>query len=95
MQAEIHFSHSHTAPYSPRRFAVAEAARIVYSGPIGAAATAAIQPMINAMGNGASYTIFAALLLISSAGPLMAMRDGMAWRKNQRHKDAKRGRASI
>ena len=53
---------------------------------LGAAATAAIGPMVNAVGNGWAYTILALLFVLSSAGPIATMKYGIKWRKAKKEK---------
>ena len=53
---------------------------------LGAAASAAIIPMSDAMGNGWAYTVLAALFALASAGPLASMKYGMQWRKAKKEK---------
>ena len=62
---------------------------------LGAAASAAIGPMSQAMGYGWSYTVLAAFFLVSSIGPLASMRYGMRWRaqKKARQEARKAGKS--
>jgi MFS family permease len=53
---------------------------------IGAAATAAIGPMSEAIGNGWSYTILAVLTLVACLGPLATMKYGVVWRTAKKEK---------
>lgn len=84
----------------PGKPATATAANNVVRCLLGAAATAAIGPMTNAMGNGWAYTTLALLFVVSSAGPVATMKYGIKWRKvkkekaarKQQAKDAKAGR---
>ena len=62
---------------------MAAAARNVFSCFIGAAASAAVQPMALRIGNGLTYTIFALLLLGSAAGPIWALKFRMARRERK------------
>ena len=71
---------------SQQSFAVAAAARNVYSCLIGAVASAVVVPMEHAMGNGWTYTIFAIFLLGSLLGPHWAMKHGMARRAEKEAK---------
>lgn len=64
----------------PGRAAAATAANNVCRCLLGAAASAAIVPMSEAIGNGWSYTILALLFLASSSGIVVAMKYGMKWR---------------
>ncbi|KAK3069243.1 hypothetical protein LTR53_012575 [Teratosphaeriaceae sp. CCFEE 6253] len=70
----------------PGQPATATAANNVTRCLIGAAATSAITPMSNAMGNGWAYTILALLFAFSCAGPVASMRYGIEWRKAKKDK---------
>ena len=70
----------------PGKPATATAANNVVRCLLGAGATAAIGPMTNAMGNGWAYTTLALLFVLSSAGPLAAMRYGVTWRQAKKEK---------
>lgn len=82
----------------PGKPATATAANNVVRCLLGAAATAAIGPMTDALGIGWAYTILALLFIISSAGPVATMKYGIEWRrakkaKAERKKEAKAERA--
>lgn len=79
----------------PTQPAAATAASNVTRCLLGAAASAAIGPMSQAMGYGWSYTVLAALFLVSSIGPLASMRYGMRWRaqKKARQEARKAGKS--
>lgn len=84
----------------PGQPATATAASNVTRCLLGAAASAAIIPMSNAMGNGWAYTLLALLFVISTLGPLASMKYGIKWRKEQkvkmeRRKKAKEARSSV
>lgn len=70
----------------PGKPATATAANNVVRCLLGAAATAAIGPMTNALGTGWAYTILALLFIVSSAGPVAAMKYGIGWRKAKKEK---------
>lgn len=81
----------------PGQPATATAANNVFRCLLGAAASAAITPMSNAIGNGWAYTILAVLFALSLLGLLVSVRYGMQWRrakkeKAERRKEAKMGR---
>ena len=76
----------------PGQPAVATAANNVFRCLLGAAASAAITPMSNAIGNGWAYTILAALFLLSCLGPLASVRYGMKWRRAKKEKAERRQR---
>lgn len=61
---------------------------------LGAAATAVIRPMSNAMGNGWAYTTLAIIFLISCLGPVVCMRYGIAWRRAKKEKAESKQRQS-
>lgn len=67
-------------PYSPGKAADASAARNACQCILGAAASAAIEPMIQSMGIGWSYTTLAAIFLTSSTSLIFCMRHGIEWR---------------
>ncbi|KAK0248878.1 hypothetical protein LTS09_015963 [Friedmanniomyces endolithicus] len=75
----------------PAAPATATAANNVLRCLIGAAATAAIIPMSDAVGNGWAYTILALFFIGSCAGPIASMRYGIEWRRAKKEK-AERGR---
>lgn len=70
----------------PGQPATATAANNVTRCLLGAAASAAIIPMGDAMGNGWAYTVLALLFAISSIGPMASMRYGVKWRKAKKEK---------
>jgi hypothetical protein len=74
----------------PGQPAVATAANNVFRCLLGAAASAAITPMSNAIGNGGAYTILAAFFLLSCLGPLASVRYGVRWRRVKREKAERR-----
>lgn len=76
----------------PGKPATATAANNVVRCLLGAAATAAIGPMTNAIGNGWSYTILAVLFMASAAGPLLTMKYGVKWRRAKKEKKERRRR---
>ncbi|KAF2487046.1 major facilitator superfamily domain-containing protein [Neohortaea acidophila] len=76
----------------PGKPATATAANNVVRCLLGAAATAAIGPMTNAIGNGWSYTILAVLFMASATGPLVTMKYGVKWRRAKKEKKERRRR---
>ncbi|KAK5115734.1 hypothetical protein LTR62_000823 [Meristemomyces frigidus] len=74
----------------PGQPATATAANNVSRCLLGAAATAAIGPMVKAMGNGWSYTVLALLFVASCAGPVATMRYGIVWRRARKAKEERR-----
>lgn len=82
----------------PGKPATATAANNVVRCLLGAAATAAIGPMTDALGTGWAYTILALLFMMSSLGPIATMKYGIGWRqakkeKTERKKQAKEDKA--
>ncbi|KAF7190830.1 MFS transporter M6 [Pseudocercospora fuligena] len=77
----------------PGKPATATAASNVTRCLLGAAASAAITPMSEAIGNGWAYTILAVLFLISTIGPITSMRYGISWRKAKREKAGRKKQA--
>lgn len=75
----------------PGKRATAAAANNIVRCLLGAAASAAILPMSNAMGNGWAYTVLALLFVLSAGGPLAAMRCGIEWRKAKQEKHERKG----
>ncbi|KAF3768120.1 hypothetical protein M406DRAFT_61800 [Cryphonectria parasitica EP155] len=57
---------------------------------VGAAATAAITPMINGIGSGWAFTIFGFLYLIGGPILLVIMKNGIKWRRQLREKQARK-----
>lgn len=70
----------------PGRPAVATAANNIVRCELGAAASAAIIPMANAMGNGWAYTLLALLFVAYSPLLWLTMYRGMSWRKAKKDK---------
>lgn len=70
----------------PGQPATATAANNVVRCLLGAAASAAIGPMADAVGNGWAYTILAFFFYLASVGPLMSMKYGIQWRKAKKEK---------
>ncbi|KAK4889953.1 hypothetical protein LTR27_011283 [Elasticomyces elasticus] len=87
----------------PGQPATATAANNVTRCLIGAAATAAILPMSEALGNGLAYTILSLLFLVSCAGPIASMKYGIQWRRakkakagrKRKAKEAKKAKTSV
>ncbi|USW56623.1 Putative major facilitator superfamily, MFS transporter superfamily [Septoria linicola] len=77
----------------PGQPATATAANNVFRCLLGAAASAAITPMSNAIGNGWAYTILAILVLLSLLGLLASVRYGMGWRRAKKEKAERRKQA--
>ncbi|KAK0858798.1 hypothetical protein LTS02_009695 [Friedmanniomyces endolithicus] len=77
----------------PSAPATATAANNVLRCLIGAAATAAIIPMSEAVGNGWAYTILALFFIGSCAGPIASMRYGVEWRRAKKEKAERRRKA--
>jgi hypothetical protein len=67
----------------PTQASSATAASNVVRCLLGAAASAAILPMSNAMGNGWAYTTLALMFLLSCGGLLVIMKYGISWRKTR------------
>ncbi|KAK3312269.1 major facilitator superfamily domain-containing protein [Apodospora peruviana] len=59
---------------------------------IGAAASAVIVPMIDAIGSGWAFTIFAALFAVFSPSLWLVMRNGVRWRRELREKEEEKER---
>jgi len=57
---------------------------------LGAAGTAIIIPMINAMGSGWAFFIVGMLYIVFSPALLLIMRNGIVWRKEIRKRDERR-----
>jgi len=74
----------------PTRAAAATAANNVIRCLLGAAASAAIVPMTEAVGNGLAYLTLVLLFYVSCIGPLLSMRYGMKWRKDLKAKTERR-----
>ncbi|KAK0791982.1 hypothetical protein LTR59_008682 [Friedmanniomyces endolithicus] len=77
----------------PSAPATATAANNVLRCLIGAAATAAIIPMSEAVGNGWAYTILALFFIGSCAGPIASMTYGVEWRRAKKEKAERRRKA--
>lgn len=71
----------------PGRPATATAASNIVRCELGAAASAAIVPMAQAMGNGWSYTLLALLFVAYSPALLWIMKSGMKWRQAKKVKE--------
>jgi len=74
----------------PGKAATATAANNILRCELGAAATAAIGPMSEAMGNGWAYTTLALLFLATSPCLWLVQARGMKWRKQKREKQKRR-----
>lgn len=79
----------------PGKPATATAANNVVRCLLGAAATAAIGPMTEALSTGWAYTILALLFVISSAGPAATMKYGIQWRKAKKEKADRKKQAKA
>ncbi|KAF2773603.1 MFS general substrate transporter [Teratosphaeria nubilosa] len=77
----------------PGQPATATAANNVVRCLLGAAATAAITPMTNAMGNGWAYTTLALLLILSLAAPISSMVYGIEWRRAKKERAEQKKKA--
>ena len=76
----------------PKQAAAATAASNVVRCLLGAAASAAITPMSDAIGNGWAYTILALLFVSCTLGPAASMKYGIKWRKAKKEKSEVRKR---
>ena len=74
----------------PGKPATATAANNLVRCELGAVASAAIVPMINAMGRGWSYTLLALIFIGFSPVLILVMKDGMKWRKAKKEKREKK-----
>ena len=74
----------------PGKPATATAANNLVRCELGAAASAAIVPMTNALGRGWSYTLLALVFVGYSPTLLMIMKYGMQWRKENKEKQVKK-----
>lgn len=74
----------------PGRPAVATAANNIVRCELGAAASAAIIPMADAMGNGWAYTLLALLFVAYSPALWLTMYRGMGWRKAKKERAEKK-----
>jgi hypothetical protein len=77
----------------PGKPATATAANNVVRCLLGAAASAAILPMSEAMGKGWAYTVLAVLFVVSSIGPAFTMKYGIKWRKAKKEKSERKKQA--
>lgn len=68
----------------PGKGAAATAANNFVRCELGAASSAAIVPMIDAMGSGWAYTLLAGLFLVFTPALVIIMRHGIRWRKERR-----------
>ena len=76
----------------PSRTAAATAAGNLFRCELGAAASAAIRPMSEAMGTGFAYTTLALIAVVGSAGLWLTMRFGIQWRGKRTRKEQERAR---
>lgn len=76
----------------PGQPATATAANNVVRCLLGAAASAAIGPMSQAMGKGWAYTLLGSVFGLATLGPLACMRYGVGWRQAKREKARRRGK---
>jgi hypothetical protein len=79
----------------PSQASSATAASNVVRCLLGAAASAAILPMSDAMGDGWAYTTFALLFLLSCGGLLVIMKHGIAWRSERQAKLESKREAAL
>lgn len=79
----------------PTRAAAASAANNVSRCLLGAAASAAIVPMTEAMGNGLAYLTLVLIFYVGCIGPLLSMRYGIKWRKDLKAKTERREQARV
>ena len=77
----------------PGKPATATAANNVVRCLLGAAASAAILPMSEAMGNGWAYTVLALLFVVCSIGPAFTMKYGIQWRRAKKEKAEQKKKA--
>ncbi|KAI1736632.1 MFS general substrate transporter [Xylaria scruposa] len=73
----------------PDKAAAASASNNILKFLLGAAASAAIQPLISAVGPGPAFAIIAGLNVVLSPCLLIVVRKGMKWRQEIREKDAR------
>ena len=71
----------------PMKPATVTAANNVVRCLLGAAASAAITPMSDAMGNGWAYTLLALLFVVSTVGSASTIKYGIKWRKERGEKE--------
>ena len=76
----------------PTRAAAATAANNVVRCLLGAASSAAIVPMTEAMGNGLAYLTLVLLFFVGCLGQVACVRYGMKWREKLKEKAARRER---
>lgn len=74
----------------PGRAGAATAANNLTRCLIGAGATAAVTPMINAMGSGWAFTVFGFLYLLGAPMLLLIMRNGIKWRRMMKEKEERK-----
>lgn len=79
----------------PHQPATVTAANNLFRCLIGAAASAAIEPMSNAMGDGWAYTLLAALAVLTGAGPVACLMYGMGWRKAKKERADRKAQQSV
>ncbi|KAH9904342.1 MFS general substrate transporter [Xylariomycetidae sp. FL2044] len=72
----------------PEKASAASASNNILKFLLGAAASAAIQPLMDRVGPGAAFTIIAALYIVLSPCLVVVVRKGMKWRQQIRIKDA-------
>lgn len=70
----------------PGKPAAATAANNVIRCLLGAAASAAILPMSDAMGYGGAYTVLGGIFFLASIGPVFTMKFGIQWRAAKKDK---------
>jgi MFS family permease len=75
---------------APGKAATATAAFNLVRCLLGAAMTAVVNPMINAMGNGWTFTFVSLVWVVFSPMLLILMKKGPQWRKEKKEKDARR-----
>ncbi|KAI0859266.1 MFS general substrate transporter [Xylaria cubensis] len=73
----------------PEKAAAASASNNILKFLLGAAASAAIQPLISAVGPGPAFAIIAVLNVVLSPCLVIVVRKGMKWRQEIREKDAR------
>ncbi|OJJ45848.1 hypothetical protein ASPZODRAFT_152825 [Penicilliopsis zonata CBS 506.65] len=76
----------------PGRSAAATAANNLFRCELGAAASAAIEPMSQAMGTGWAYTTLGLIAISSMPSLLLMMRNGIEWRKKKKQREEARER---
>ncbi|KAI0546907.1 MFS general substrate transporter [Xylaria curta] len=73
----------------PEKAAAASASNNILKFLLGAAASAAIEPLISSVGPGPAFAIIAALNVVLSPCLVIVVRKGMKWRQEIREKDAR------